>query len=153
MKRAFISETADFLGLVGQEVAVSDWFEVDQKRIDLFADATDDRQWIHVDAERAKTESPFGGTIAHGFLTLSMLALLFESTVELPATGMGVNYGFNKVRFTAPVRAGARVRGRFLLKEVQDLNPGVHLVWSVVIEIEGSDRPACVLEWLTRRYP
>ena len=153
MKRASISDPADFLALAGQEVAISDWFTIDQKRIDLFAEATDDPQWIHVDVERAKTESPFGGTIAHGFLTMSLLAVLFESSVELPAAGMGVNYGLNKVRFTAPVRAGARVRGRFTLKEVEDLNPGVHLVWSVVIELEGSDRPACVLEWLTRRYP
>ena len=153
VKRASITDTADFSALVGQEVAVSDWLEIGQKRIDMCAESTGDHQWIHVDEARAKAESPFGGTIAHGFLTMSLLAVLFESVVDLPASGMGVNYGFNKVRFTAPVRAGERVRGRFTLKNAEDLNPGVHLVWSVVIELEGSEKPACVLEWLTRRYP
>ncbi|MFN0263248.1 MaoC family dehydratase [Tepidamorphus sp. 3E244] len=153
MKTATIARIEDFHALVGQEVAVSDWVTIDQDRIDHFADATGDPQWIHVDVERAKAESPFGSTIAHGFLTVSLLALLFESVVELPPEGMGVNYGLNKVRFTHPVRAGERVRGRFTLVSASDLEPGVHLEWAVIVEIENRDKPACVIEWLTRRYP
>ncbi|MBZ8134804.1 MaoC family dehydratase [Afifella sp. IM 167] len=148
-----IESLADFAALVGEEVAVSDWFEVSQERIDLFARATEDFQWIHVDPKRAAADSPYGGTIAHGFMTLSLLAPLFEDAVKIEEEGMGINYGLNRVRFTAPVPSGARVRGRFKLTEARDLAPGVQLAWDVTVEVEGGERPACVVEWITRRYP
>jgi acyl dehydratase len=137
---------------VGQEVGVSPWVEMPQERIDLFAKATEDFQWIHVDPARAKG-SPFGGTIAHGFLTLSMLPKLSESTFEFSDRKMGVNYGLNKVRFTAPVPAGARIRGRFTLARVEKLEGnGVQTTWSVVFEREGGDKPVCVAEAISRHY-
>src|SRR4051812_24875739 len=126
----------DLAGLVGQEVAVSPWIEITQDRIDLFAKATEDFQWIHVDQERAK-QSPFGGTVAHGFLTLSMAPRLTDSAFEITDRKMGVNYGLNKVRFTAPVPAGARIRGRFTLTRLEPLEGGVQTTWGVVIEREG----------------
>ena len=137
---------------VGQEVGVSPWVEMPQERIDLFAKATEDFQWIHVDPARAKS-SPFGGTIAHGFLTLSMLPKLSESTFEFSDRKMGVNYGLNKVRFTAPVPAGARIRGRFTLAKYEKLEGnGVQTTWSVVFEREGGDKPVCVAEAISRHY-
>ncbi len=137
---------------VGQEVGVSPWVEMPQERIDLFAKATEDFQWIHVDPARAKG-SPFGGTIAHGFLTLSMLPKLSESTFEFSDRKMGVNYGLNKVRFTAPVPAGARIRGRFTLARFEKLEGnGVQTTWSVVFEREGGDKPVCVAEAISRHY-
>ena len=138
---------------VGQEVCVSDWITVDQARIDKFAEATGDFQWIHVDVERAKS-SPYGGTIAHGFLTLSLLGGFYEPYMQeaLPFCDVGLNYGLNKVRFTAPVRAGSRVRGRVMLAKVDDLDGGLQLTSSVTLEIEGQDRPALVAESLVRRY-
>ncbi len=137
---------------VGQEVGVSPWVEMPQERIDLFAKATEDFQWIHVDPARAK-DSPFGGTIAHGFLTLSMLPKLSESTFEFSDRKMGVNYGLNKVRFTAPVPAGARIRGRFTLAKYEKLEGnGVQTTWSVVFEREGGDKPVCVAEAISRHY-
>jgi acyl dehydratase len=129
---------ADLDTRVGQEVAVSPWVEVSQDRIDQFAKATGDFQWIHVDQERAK-QSPFGGTIAHGFLTLSLLP-------------MGINYGLNRLRFTSPVPAGSKVRGRFTLTKVDPIEGGVQTTWSVVVEREGSDKPALVAETLSRHY-
>ncbi len=129
---------------VGEEVGVSPWVEIPQERIDLFAKATEDFQWIHVDPKRAK-DSPFGGTIAHGFLTLSMLPKLSESTFEFSDRKMGVNYGLNKVRFTAPVPAGAKIRGRFTLAKYEPIDGnGVQTTWSVSIEREGGDKPVCV---------
>ncbi len=137
---------------VGQEVGVSPWVEMPQERIDLFAKATEDFQWIHVDPARAK-DSPFGGTIAHGFLTLSMLPKLSESTFAFSDRKMGVNYGLNKVRFTAPVPAGARIRGRFTLAKYEKLEGnGVQTTWSVVFEREGGDKPVCVAEAISRHY-
>jgi acyl dehydratase len=137
---------------VGQEVGVSPWVEMPQERIDLFAKATEDFQWIHIDPARAK-DSPFGGTIAHGFLTLSMLPKLSESTFEFSDRKMGVNYGLNKVRFTAPVPAGARIRGRFTLAKYEKLEGnGVQTTWSVVFEREGGDKPVCVAESISRHY-
>jgi acyl dehydratase len=141
----------DLAGLVGQEVAVSPWLEIAQDRIDLFAKATEDFQWIHVDPERAK-QSPFGGTIAHGFLTLSMLPRLTESAYEITDRKMGVNYGLNKVRFTAPVPAGAKIRGRFTLVKLEPIEGGVQTTWSVVIEREGGDKPVMVAESISRQY-
>ena len=136
---------------VGQEVGISPWVEIAQSRIDQFAEATGDFQWIHVDQERAK-QSPFGGTIAHGFLTLSMLPKLSESTFEFSDRKMGVNYGLNQVRFTAPVPAGARIRGRFTLARYEKLEGGVQVTWNVTIEREGGDKPVCVAESIGRHY-
>jgi acyl dehydratase len=137
---------------VGEEIGVSPWLDMPQERIDLFAKATEDFQWIHVDPERAKG-SPFGGTIAHGFLTLSMLPKLVESTFEFSDRKMGVNYGLNKVRFTAPVPAGSRIRGRFTLAGYEKLGGnGVQTTWSVVMEREGGDKPVCVAETISRHY-
>ena len=138
--------------MVGKEVGVSPWVEIPQARIDQFAEATGDFQWIHVDQEKAKN-SPFGGTIAHGFLTLSMLPMLTESTFEFSDRRMGVNYGLNKVRFTAPVPAGAKIRGRFTLAKYEKIDGnGVQTTWSAVIEREGSDKPVCVAESISRHY-
>jgi acyl dehydratase len=137
---------------IGEEVGVSPWVEVSQQRIDQFAEATGDFQWIHVDPKRAK-DSPFGTTIAHGFLTLSMLPKLSESTFEFSDRKMGVNYGLNKVRFTAPVPAGAKIRGRFVLAKYEKIDGnGVQTTWSVTIEREGGEKPVCVAESIARHY-
>ena len=141
----------DLESRVGQEIAVSHWVEMAQERIDLFAKATEDFQWIHVDPVKAK-QSPFGSTIAHGFLTLSMLPKLTESTFEFSDRKMGVNYGLNKVRFTAPVPAGAKIRGRFTLAKYEKLEGGVQTTWSVVLEREGGDKPVMVAETISRHY-
>jgi acyl dehydratase len=137
---------------VGEEVAVSPWIEITQERIDTFAKAIDDHQWIHVDRERAK-RSPFGGTIAHGFLTLSLLSHLSERTFSFSDRRMGVNYGLNRVRFTAPVPSGSRVRARFTLQKFEPLaDGGIQVTWATVVEREGSDKPVLVAEWLGRHY-
>src|SRR5690606_9055660 len=125
---------------IGQEVAVSDWLTVTQERVDRFADATDDHQWIHVDAERA-ARSPFGGTIAHGFLTLSLIPYFLGQSITFPPARMTINYGLNRVRFTAPVRTGARMRARFVLLDLKEVKRGVtDTVWEVTIELEGGER-------------
>jgi acyl dehydratase len=136
---------------VGQEIGVSPWLEVTQARIDTFAKAIDDFQWIHVDRERAKA-SPYGGTIAHGFLTLSLLSHLAESTFSFSDRKMGVNYGLNRVRFTAPVPSGSRVRARFTLAGFEKLDGGVQVTWNSVVEREGSEKPVLVAEWIGRHY-
>ena len=143
---------AELKPLVGQELAVSDWFPVSQQRIDQFAEATGDHQWIHVDPARA-AKGPFGATIAHGFLTLSMLPLLLETAVDIRDVKMGVNYGLNRVRFTAPVPVGSELRGRIRLLAFDDLpDGGVQLTTEVTIERKGSDKPACIAESISRRY-
>jgi acyl dehydratase len=136
---------------VGHEVAVSPWLEIAQDRIDQFAKATEDFQWIHLDAERAK-QSPFGGTIAHGFLTLSLLPKLTESAFEITGRKMSVNYGLNKVRFTAPVPSGSKIRGRFTLLKVEPIEGGVQTTWKTVVERDGSDKPVMVAETISRHY-
>lgn len=136
---------------VGEEVGISPWVEVTQERIDTFAKAIDDFQWIHVDRARAKA-SPFGGTIAHGFLTLSLLSHLSERTFGFTDRKMGINYGLNRVRFTSPVPSGARVRARFTLAKYERLEGGVQVTWNTVVEIEGKDKPALVAEWIGRHY-
>jgi len=141
----------DLESRVGEEIAVSPWVDMPQERIDLFARATEDFQWIHVDRERAK-QSDFGTTIAHGYLTLSMLPKLIESTFEFSDRKMGVNYGLNKVRFTSPVPAGAKIRGRFTLSKYEQLDGGVQTTWSVTVEREGGDKPAMVAETISRHY-
>lgn len=142
----------DLADKVGQEVGVSPWVEVTQERIDLFAKAIDDPQWIHVDPERAKN-SPFGTTIAHGFLTLSLLSKFAESTFDISNRKMGVNYGLNRVRFTAPLPSASRVRARFKLLKLEEIGGnGVQITWDVTVEREGSDKPVMVAEWLGRSY-
>ncbi|MGH8668661.1 MAG: MaoC family dehydratase [Burkholderiales bacterium] len=136
---------------VGEEVGVSPWVEVSQERIDTFARAIHDFQWIHVDPARAK-DSPFGGTIAHGFLTLSLLSHLSERTFSFADRRMGVNYGLNRVRFTSPVPSGARVRARFTLAKYEPLDGGVQVTWNTVVEIDGAPKPALVAEWIGRHY-
>lgn len=151
MKIAEIARIADFRNLIGQEIAVSDWVTITQERINQFAEATGDHQWIHVDVERAKS-SPFKSTIAHGFLTLSLVPLFSQECVKMPSVKMGVNYGLNKVRFPNPVPAGARLRGRFTVKDVEDIPGGIQLTLLATIEIEGADKPACVAESVSRRF-
>ena len=142
----------DLAACVGQEVAVSDWMAVTQEQVNQFAQATGDPQWIHVDVERAKS-GPFGGTIAHGFLTLSMLPKFFESSFEIRQTRMGINYGVNKVRFTSPVPVGSRLRARVVLKSAEPIEPnGFQMTHAVTVERQGSDKPVCVAETIARRY-
>lgn len=144
---------SDLAACVGQEVAVSDWLTITQAQVNQFAEATGDHQWIHVDPEKAKS-GPFGGPIAHGFLTLSLLPKFFESSFSIVNSRMGVNYGLNKVRFTAPVPVGSRLRARMTLLASEPIdNGGVQMVWQVRVEREGADKPVCVAESLVRRYP
>ena len=140
---------ADLPGLIGEEIGVSRWIEIDQARIDAFADITEDRQFIHVDPEAAKA-TPFGGTIAHGFLTLSLLsAMSYDAVPPLESVAMGVNYGFDKLRFLAPVMSGSRVRGRFRLLSAEDKGGGRWLLkQEVTVEIDGAEKPALIAEWL-----
>ncbi len=143
---------SELAACVGHEVAVSDWFTVTQAQVNLFAEATGDHQWIHVDPEKAAA-GPFGAPIAHGFLTLSLLPKFFESSFEVVQSRMGVNYGLNKVRFTAPVPVGSRLRARMkLLASEAIANDGMQMTWEVLVEREGSDKPVCVAESLARRY-
>jgi acyl dehydratase len=144
---------ADLSALVGQEVAVSDWITVTQEQVNLFAQATGDHQWIHVDPEKARA-GPFGAPIAHGFLTLSMLPKFFETSMHIVQVRMGVNYGLNKVRFTAPVPVGSRLRARMKLLKSEPVDQGgVQMTWEVAVEREGATKPVCVAESLARHYP
>lgn len=142
---------AELAGQVGQEIGLSPWVEIDQARIQQFADATDDQQWIHTDPARAAA-GPFGSTIAHGFLTLSMLSYFFDQGFEIADSQMGLNYGLNKVRFPAPVPVGSRLRARFKLLGYETIAGGAQLAVEVTVEREGGDKPVCVAESLTRRY-
>ena len=146
-----IATLAELKALVGQEVAVSDWVEITQDRVNQFAEATGDHQWIHLDVERCKRESPFGGPIAHGFLTLSLLPMLMQNSVRMTDVRMGVNYGLNKVRFPAPVPVGSKVRSRTTVLSVEDIEGGAQVTWQVTIEREGGDKPVCVAESISRR--
>jgi acyl dehydratase len=136
---------------VGEELAVGDWLTVDQATIDKFADATGDHQWIHVDKERA-AKGPFGTTVAHGYLTLSLLPKLAESALKVDDVRMGVNYGLNRVRFPAPVPSGSRIRARLKLLAYEPIDGGAQLVMQVTMEREGGDKPVCVAETVSRRY-
>lgn len=143
---------AELAACVGQDVAVSDWIEIEQERIDRFAEATGDHQWIHVDPQRAKA-GPFGTTIAHGFLTLSLLPWFLEHSVTIDEVRMGVNYGLNRVRFTSPVPVGSRLRGHLHLLAADTVDGGGwQFTWRLTVEREGADRPACVAESLARLY-
>ncbi len=152
MARVEFRDLEDLRRQIGREVAVSEWLAVTQERIDLFADATGDNQWNHVDPRRAKAESPFGCAVPHGFLTLSLLPRLAADTLVLPETKLVVNYGLNRVRFPSPVRAGQRIRAHFSPTAIEDVPGGVQLTWTVTIEAEGSEKPACVAETVSRRY-
>jgi acyl dehydratase len=153
MPTRVIEGIEELKSLVGQEVAASDWVEVTQQRINEFADATEDHQWIHVDVERAKKDTPFHSTIAHGFLTLSLLPHLAAQALKVQGDfKMGINYGLNRLRFVSPVPAGARVRATFTLQSVEDVTGGVQITWSVTCETEGGQKPALVAEWLVRYY-
>ena len=143
---------AEVPGLVGTELGSSDWHEVTQEHINLFADATGDHQWIHVDVERAKAESPFGGPIAHGYLTLSLLAPLSSEVLVVTDTVMGVNYGLNKVRFPAPVPVGSKIRLTATLNDVTEIAGGLQLTIGAVIEREGGTKPVCIAELVFRTY-
>jgi acyl dehydratase len=147
------TDAEDVARHVGKEIYASEWMTIGQDRIDQFAQATGDFQWIHVDPARAKS-SPYGGTIAHGFLTLSLLGKFYEDFMpeSFPFCDIGLNYGLNKVRFTNPVRAASRVRGRFLLSKLEDVDSGLQMTFTVTVEIEGSERPALVAESIVRRY-
>ncbi|CCH85825.1 Enoyl-CoA hydratase [Modestobacter italicus] len=143
---------AELPSLKGQELGTSDWYEITQDAVNLFADATGDHQWIHVDVERAKAESPFGGPIAHGFMTLSLIVPLVSQTYTITDAKMGVNYGLNKVRFPAPVPVGSKVRARVTLKDVEEVAGGLQNTLAVTVEREGGDKPVCIAEWVTRAY-
>ena len=139
--------------LAGREAGTSDWLVIDQPMIDAFAQVSGDRQWIHTDPRRAKTESRFGRTIAHGFLTLSLLSRLSHEAIEVSGDfGMRINYGLNKLRFPSPVPEGSRIRARFAVQSVEDIEGGHQVIWLVTVELEGSQKPALVAEWVLRYY-
>lgn len=138
---------------VGREVACSDWIAIEQDRIQQFADATGDQQWIHLDPERARNESPYGGTIAHGFLTLSLLPALMQSCVQVDGLAMAINYGLDRVRLPSAVLAGQRVRARLVLVSLHTVDGGMQARWTATVEAEGGERPACVAEMLVRYIP
>jgi len=148
-----IASLEQLRGLVGQEVADSGWLELTQSMIQEFAQTTRDHQWIHVDVERSREESPFGGTIAHGFLTLSLLSHLASRAVKVAGDfKMGINYGLNRVRFPAPVPAGSRIRARFKLQSLEELPQGIQLIWEAAVDVEGAQKPSLVAEWVLRYY-
>lgn len=153
MPRRELETPNDLRELVGQEVAVTDWLEVTQARIEQFAEATGDQQWIHTDVERCRTESPYGTTIAHGFLTLSLLSHLMAKAITF-RSGLkhAINYGLNRVRFSAPVPAASKIRARVTLASIADIAGGFQATWSINTEREGSDKPVCVAEWVVRYY-
>ena len=139
-------------GLVGRELGPTEWVEITQEDVDKFADVSRDHQWIHVDRERAAAESPYGTTVAHGNLTLSLLDHFRPQLIENRGVKMGINYGLNRVRFVSPVRAGARIRTHSKVAAVEDFPGGLQVTWQINVELEGSDKPALVAEWLTRMY-
>ena len=143
---------AELPSLKGKELGTSSWVEITQDRVNQFAEATGDHQWIHVDVERAKTESPFGGPIAHGYLTLSLIIPMYSEVLVVSDAKMGVNYGLNKVRFPSPVTVGAKVRLTATLKDVEEVAVGLQLTLTAVIEREGGDKPVCIAEPVFRVY-
>jgi acyl dehydratase len=154
MAKRILDSPDSLKDLLGQELAVSDWFTVTQERIQQFADATLDHQWIHVDVERARHESPFKAPIAHGFLTLSLLPHFMHEAIQIrQGVRLGVNYGLNRVRFVSPVRAGSNIRARITLLSMKDVPPNaVEVVFNATVEVEGSEKPCCVAEWVARYY-
>jgi acyl dehydratase len=153
MPKRLLNSPSSLKELIGQEIAVTDWFNITQERIQQFADATLDHQWIHVDVERARKESPFRAPIAHGFLTLSLLSHFMHEAIGFEqGLRLAVNYGLNRVRFMSPVKAGSNIRARVLLQSLQDVPRGMEAVFSITIEAEGGDKPCCVAEWVVRYY-
>jgi acyl dehydratase len=152
MSTSTTTTLAELPSFKGRVLGVSDWFEITQERVNTFADATDDHQWIHVDVERAKAESPYQGPIGHGFLTLSLFVPMWSQVLTVTDVGMVVNYGVNKVRFPAPVPVGSRIRLTATLVDVQEVQGGLQIVAGGVIEREGGDKPVCVVESVTRFY-
>jgi acyl dehydratase len=150
---SLVVETPEALkAYVGKEIGASDWLVVTQERIDRFAEATEDRQWIHVDRERAKRDSPYGSTIAHGFLTLSLISFFTKQAIQVRGANLVVNYGLNRVRFPSPVRVGSRIRAHISLLGFKDLPEAHEAVFACSVECEGSDKPCCVAEWILRYY-
>jgi acyl dehydratase len=149
---ALITTVEELTGFAGREIAVTDWLEITQERIRQFAGATDDQQWIHIDPERAQRESPYGATIAHGFLTLSLLPKFLKDSLQLSDSRMAINYGLNRVRFPSAVRAGSRIRARIVLQSVRDVADAVEAAYSITIECQDAKKPCCVAELLARYY-
>ena len=139
-------------GLAGREIAVTEWLEITQERIDIFADATEDHQWIHIDSERAQRESPYGTTIAHGFLTLSLLSKFLRDAIQIGGLRMAINYGLNRVRFPSAVLAGSHIRARIVLQSMRDVGDSTEAIYSITIESERAEKPCCVAEMLARYY-
>jgi acyl dehydratase len=153
MAPLMIEDARALKSLAGREIGMTDWLVLTQERIQQFAEATEDRQWIHLDRERAERESPYHTTIAHGFLTLSLLSFLMKQAIQIKSgIRMAVNYGLNRVRFPSPVRADSKIRGRFSLAAVKELPEGIEAIFSVTVESEGADKPCCVAEWIVRYY-
>ena len=152
MKATRFAGISDAKSRVGEEIGLTEWMQIDQSRVDAFAEVTGDHQWIHVDVERATRESPFGGPIAHGYLTVSLLAKFAGECIAVDGIKLAVNYGLNRVRFASPVKVGSRVRARFVLAAVEDIAGGAQMLWQATVEIEGSEKPACVAEMVTRWY-
>ena len=152
MKKIQFHHQDELLNQVGQELAISDWLLIDQNRISTFADCTIDHQWIHVDVERAKNESVYGNTIAHGFLTLSLVPYFLENCIEYHFAKSSINYGLNKVRFPNAVTVGSRIRARFRVVELKIIDGGIQIEWGIQIDIEGVEKPACVADMLIRLY-
>jgi len=139
--------------LVGREIGMTEWFAVTQERIQEFADVTEDRQWIHIDPDRAQRESPYGSTIAHGFLTLSLLSRFMKEAIEIRSgLRMAVNYGLNRVRFPSPVRAGSKIRAQFTLRSLKELPDAIEAIFDATVEAQDNDKPCCVAEWVVRYY-
>jgi acyl dehydratase len=148
-----VEDLHSLAGFVGREIGTTEWFTVSQDRIQQFAETTDDLQWIHIDPERAQRDSPYGTTIAHGFLTLALLSHFLRQTIQIGSgVRMSVNYGLNRVRFPSPVPAGSRIRAHFTLQALKDISGGMEAMYSVVIDRETSEKPCCVAEWVIRYY-
>jgi len=148
-----VGSPAELLDLDGADLGVTDWTTVTQQQVDLFADATGDHQWIHVDVERANAESPFGGPIAHGYLTLALVNLFLPQLLEVQGASMGVNVGLDRVRFPSPVPVGSRLRGAGRIVAVEEAKGGVQVTVRVTLEVEGSDKPACIADTVSRFFP
>ena len=153
MSMQIVANFEELNSLIGQEIGVGDWFEVSQRLIDSFAELTHDPQWIHIDPVRAQLESPYGATVAHGFLTVSLLSYLHRDRIEVRGDyTRSINYGFNRLRFPAAVPAGSRIRLRSTLQSVEEIEGGLQCIWNITVEIEGNHKPALVAEWIGRLY-
>jgi acyl dehydratase len=147
-----VTTLEELRALAGREIAVTEWLEITQERIDRFADATEDHQWIHIDRERAQRESPYGTTIAHGFLTLSLIPKFLQDSIQVTDLRMAINYGLNRVRFPLAVRAGSRIRARIVLQSMRDVGDSTEAAYSITIEGQRGEKPCCVAEMLARYY-